>query len=355
MPQSPFISVIITAFNRKEFLQNAITSVANQSLDRSKYEIIVVKNFNDLKIDSLIEELGAISVQRGNEIIGSYMAAAIERSTGEILVFLDDDDEFVQDKLKIIGEIFASNPNIGYYHNSIVPIDGSGREISTNFRTRTTHFIEKTGRFYIQKPLTGNSANKLLRASAYGYQSAIAVRKAVILEFLSFLSLSIESLPDIFTFYCALLSPSCGILVADNLKLTRYRIHAANISLFSSEGKKNSNNENEIGIFKFLSREERSLESIMSMCATTFGNQDESNLKVVRKMIGYELYNRKVDLDMVDPSANRRRVLSDATKFFKYSFRSRFLTSQVTILIRGILWIFFPKTSRRVFVRRYNS
>lgn len=355
MPESPFISIVITAFNRKEFLLQALNSAINQTLDKSKYEIIVVKNFNDEKIDGLIEKSGIISLQRGDEIVGSYIAAGIERSNGEILVFLDDDDEFVNDKLRIINEIFASDAGVGYYHNGIVPIDGSGSEISSDFRKRTSNFIQKTGRFQIQKPLTGSKVNKLFRAAAYGYLSSIAVRKSVVLPFLSYLKLSIESVQDIFMFYCALLSPACRILVVDPLKLTRYRIHSANVSLFSSEGKKNSNNETEIRIFKFLSREEKSLESIMSMCRATFSNQDESNLRVVRKMIGYELYNRKVDLNMVDPSANRKRVLSDATKFFKYSFRSRFLTSQVTILIRGVLWILFPKTSRRIFVRRYNS
>jgi len=39
------ITVIITAYNRKEFLEDAIKSAINQTLPRKYYEIIVVKIF----------------------------------------------------------------------------------------------------------------------------------------------------------------------------------------------------------------------------------------------------------------------------------------------------------------------
>jgi cellulose synthase/poly-beta-1,6-N-acetylglucosamine synthase-like glycosyltransferase len=40
--KKPYISVIITAHDRKEFLKEAINSVINQTLDKSFYEFIVV-------------------------------------------------------------------------------------------------------------------------------------------------------------------------------------------------------------------------------------------------------------------------------------------------------------------------
>ena len=51
----PYISVIITAYNRKEFLLNAIKSAINQTLDKKYYEIIVIKNFEDKNIDEFID------------------------------------------------------------------------------------------------------------------------------------------------------------------------------------------------------------------------------------------------------------------------------------------------------------
>ena len=50
----PFISVV-TAYSRREFLKYAVKSVINQTLDKSLYEIIVVKNFRDPEVDHTVE------------------------------------------------------------------------------------------------------------------------------------------------------------------------------------------------------------------------------------------------------------------------------------------------------------
>ena len=49
--EKPFISVIVTAYNRKEFLLQAVSSALRQTLPREYYEVIVVKNFEDEEID----------------------------------------------------------------------------------------------------------------------------------------------------------------------------------------------------------------------------------------------------------------------------------------------------------------
>jgi len=43
----PFISVIIVAHNRREFLLEAVNSALHQTLPKDEYEIIVVKNFSE--------------------------------------------------------------------------------------------------------------------------------------------------------------------------------------------------------------------------------------------------------------------------------------------------------------------
>jgi len=58
MENKLYISVIITAYNRKEFLLDAFNSALNQTLSRDKHEIIVTKNFRDSKIDSYIKKNG---------------------------------------------------------------------------------------------------------------------------------------------------------------------------------------------------------------------------------------------------------------------------------------------------------
>ena len=68
---TPFITVIIAAYNRKAFLKEAIASALDQTLPRSKYEIVVIKNFRDKDIDSYPPG-GNLIVMPGNTNVTSY-------------------------------------------------------------------------------------------------------------------------------------------------------------------------------------------------------------------------------------------------------------------------------------------
>jgi Glycosyl transferase family 2. len=59
----PFISVIITAFNRDTFLKDAIESALKQTLDKKVYEVIVVKNF-DWEFDDVYSSRGVKNNKR---------------------------------------------------------------------------------------------------------------------------------------------------------------------------------------------------------------------------------------------------------------------------------------------------
>ncbi|MEM3455352.1 MAG: hypothetical protein QXT72_02190 [Candidatus Micrarchaeia archaeon] len=51
-----YISIIITAHDRRDFIRDAIQSALNQTLEKSLYELIVIKNFYDENIDKFVEE-----------------------------------------------------------------------------------------------------------------------------------------------------------------------------------------------------------------------------------------------------------------------------------------------------------
>ena len=105
----PYISVIITAYNRKEFILDAVNSVINQSLERSKYEIIVVKNYLDDTIDKFLHENNIIDLYTDRKPLGAKIANGIEKSKGEVICFLEDDDLFLPEKLY---EIYNSNSSV---------------------------------------------------------------------------------------------------------------------------------------------------------------------------------------------------------------------------------------------------
>ncbi len=125
----PYISVIITAYNRKEFLLNAIKSVLNQTLEKKYYEIIVIKNFIDKNIDDLINE-NLIKNILMEGTLGEFLYRGISEASGEIISFLDDDDLFFKNKLDFVYKQFKKDNNIVYYHNLCVPINGRGKTVS---------------------------------------------------------------------------------------------------------------------------------------------------------------------------------------------------------------------------------
>jgi len=87
MKNNPYISVIITAYNRKEFLLDAFNSALNQTLGRDKYEIIVTKNFTDNKMDSYIERNCGKLVFFEEGSMGEQIADALKYAKGRNLLF----------------------------------------------------------------------------------------------------------------------------------------------------------------------------------------------------------------------------------------------------------------------------
>ena len=135
----PYISVIITAYNRKEFLLNAIKSVVNQTLDKKYYEIIVIKNFTENTIDEFIDTHNVKNILMDGTV-GEFLYAGVSASSGEIISFLDDDDLFSNDKLEVVYNKFKANNNLCYYHNAHITVNEKyqkldsklGKEIAFN-------------------------------------------------------------------------------------------------------------------------------------------------------------------------------------------------------------------------------
>lgn len=119
----PYISVIITAYDRIEFLLNAIKSVVNQTLDKKYYEIIVIKNFKDKVIDDYIMENNIIGIISSETSLGGKLIEALNVAKGHVISFLEDDDLFSTDKLEIVYNKFKADSNLCYYHNEHIPVN----------------------------------------------------------------------------------------------------------------------------------------------------------------------------------------------------------------------------------------
>jgi glycosyltransferase involved in cell wall biosynthesis len=112
----PLISVVVAAYNRHKFLLNALRSIVNQRF--KGYEVIVTKNFHDEVIDDFIRRYGFKEVFIDTKYYGEQLATAIEEVRGDVVSFLEDDDEFEQDKLYWIKKIFTQYKAVSFFHDA---------------------------------------------------------------------------------------------------------------------------------------------------------------------------------------------------------------------------------------------
>jgi len=125
-----YISVIITAYNRRQYVLDALKSSTEQSLSRQLYEIIIVKNFKDTNIDAFAEEHNVINVYSENKTLSGKIIEAMGIARGNILCFLDDDDMFYREKLEYVFKKFNENKNLCYLHNNFTAIDRDGKSLA---------------------------------------------------------------------------------------------------------------------------------------------------------------------------------------------------------------------------------
>lgn len=124
----PYISVVVTAYTRRQYLPEALRSLENQILDKSKFEVIVVKNFEHPKNDEMIRRNGwkEVTFSESLDII-SMTVLGVEESRGDVVTFLDDDDMYAPERLSYIYVTFRSVKDLIWFHNLQYYIDRDGR------------------------------------------------------------------------------------------------------------------------------------------------------------------------------------------------------------------------------------
>jgi len=78
----PYISVIVTAYNRRRYLPFALKSLEAQTLPRDRFEVIVVKNFDDKESDDIISRNGWKEVYNDDSYHGRKIVWLALRSRG---------------------------------------------------------------------------------------------------------------------------------------------------------------------------------------------------------------------------------------------------------------------------------
>jgi glycosyltransferase involved in cell wall biosynthesis len=216
----PLISVVITAYNRKQYLLQAVSSVLNQKLDRRLYEIIVVKNFKDEEIDRFLDINEVINLYNTSKEIGKMQSVAIKIAKGEVISFLDDDDMFTPNKLSVIFRIFTMCDEIDFYHNGRIII-------SDHHDNMPFDIIGRASVYYIHSRKNKCDINKVFNIIDALNGSSITISRRLALKGINILE-KVKKVQDLFWFWFA--CEHGKILLVDNRPLTIYRLHTSNIS-----------------------------------------------------------------------------------------------------------------------------
>ncbi len=122
------ISVIISSYNRADYIINAIASLYNQTISKDRYEIIVVDNNSTDNTESLCRKYIAEHADANIRFLkessqgSSYSRNAGARAaSGDLLTFIDDDAVAFPDFLERITDFFTLHPEAGGMGGRIIP------------------------------------------------------------------------------------------------------------------------------------------------------------------------------------------------------------------------------------------
>ena len=212
------LSVIITAYSRKEFLTEAVESLKMQTISRDSIELIIVCNFS---LHFNICEIPIKFVFSDQSTIGSMLADGIREASGDVICFLDDDDLYNPSKLENVKRVFEMNTNVIYYHNLQV----ESYNVEAGFYDKVHFDINKLEMFNSKDIVKSRTILKMMEKSPDYNSSSICIRKDIVDN----LMLNIKNIRfTVDTFLFAVAFEYGGIFVLDSSFLTFKRVHDSN-------------------------------------------------------------------------------------------------------------------------------
>jgi len=120
------ISVVITTHNRATLLTNAINSVLNQTF--KDFEMLIIDDASKDNTEEVVKtftdgRIRYIKILPEDSKEGNYARNfGIKEAKGEFIAFLDDDDEWLPEKLEKQIEVFEKNEKIGLVYTGYIYI-----------------------------------------------------------------------------------------------------------------------------------------------------------------------------------------------------------------------------------------
>jgi glycosyltransferase involved in cell wall biosynthesis len=111
MPKFPLVSIITPTFNRRPFVPMMLKCFEHQTYPKDRMEWIIIDDGTD-KIEDMVSHIPQVKYFKYDEkmVLGRKRNLAHEKSTGDILVYMDDDDYYPPERVKHCVETLRNNP-----------------------------------------------------------------------------------------------------------------------------------------------------------------------------------------------------------------------------------------------------
>ena len=114
----PLVSVVMPTYNHAQFIKEAIESVLSQSY--RNMELIVIDNYSQDNTRQIVESFGDPRIKyhqfANNGIIAASRNYGITQAQGEYVAFIDSDDVWFGDKLKLQMEALCEDEESKDFH-----------------------------------------------------------------------------------------------------------------------------------------------------------------------------------------------------------------------------------------------
>lgn len=179
------LSIIICTYNRAQFLPDALISLEKQSLDKAKFEVIVINNNSTDATESISKKFEKentdISFQyhiENSQGLSYARNKGIEVSRGRIIAFIDDDAIAEPDYAENILKVVDAFPEFTGFGGKVLPIYPNKQEPAWMSKyiqgvVSKVDYGEKTGPFDQKKYPVG--CNMIFRREVFDELGAFNV------------------------------------------------------------------------------------------------------------------------------------------------------------------------------------
>jgi len=226
-PARDTVSVVVTAWRRREFLRDALASVRFEV--GSPFELVVVADFRDDHLEHELRKRQGRWVLSHEERWGAMISDGVRAARGSVIALLDDDDLWHPLRLEEVHRTFEADPELGFFHNAQVTFRNGE---PPSFPASSL----RENRIRIPPDRRTMSDCEMIWKKGAGYNaSSVAVRRSLFESHLGQLREIHKAIPP-YLFYRAWCSSVA--LVQDSRPLTAVRLHSANTTPTRLQGRR---------------------------------------------------------------------------------------------------------------------